>query len=224
VLYHTGPAGNQSPRHVTRSNTFDEAQRLGGILATAVAKVVPSIEFQQQVRLECRREEVVLPLRTFPTEADAKLKAERAFARLRELREAGAARTDIRTAEVDWFGATETFTLSRAAAGGKLAAAAASCTPAEVQTLLVGRWVFIAFQGELFVEFGLELKSRIPKAFVISYANGELQGYLVTQQAVDEGGYESANAIFQSPLSGDLLVKKAIELLAAPGRHGFRCV
>ena len=32
VLYHMGPAGNQSPRHVTRSNTFEESDRLGVIL------------------------------------------------------------------------------------------------------------------------------------------------------------------------------------------------
>ena len=29
VLYHTGPAGNQSPRHTARANTFEEARRLG---------------------------------------------------------------------------------------------------------------------------------------------------------------------------------------------------
>src|SRR2546421_6806891 len=40
VLYHTGPAGNQSPRHVTRANTFDEAERLGGIPAHAPATVI----------------------------------------------------------------------------------------------------------------------------------------------------------------------------------------
>ena len=32
VVYHTGPCGNQSPRHVTRANTFDEAVRLGRML------------------------------------------------------------------------------------------------------------------------------------------------------------------------------------------------
>lgn len=32
VLYHTGPSGNQSPRHVTRANTFAEAERLGSLL------------------------------------------------------------------------------------------------------------------------------------------------------------------------------------------------
>ncbi len=32
VIYHTGPCGDQGPRHVTRANTFDEAKRLGHLL------------------------------------------------------------------------------------------------------------------------------------------------------------------------------------------------
>ncbi len=68
----------------------------------------------------------------------------------------------------------------------------------------------------MFVEFSLDIKRQIPNTFLMSYTNGELQGYLVTQQAVDEGGYESANAIFQSPESGNLLVQKTLELLKSP--------
>ena len=52
-------------------------------------------------------------------------------------------------------------------------------------------------------------------SFPISYANGELQGYLVTQEAADEGGYESSNAIFKSPESGELLLQKTFELLGS---------
>src|SRR5204863_9550945 len=40
VLYHMGLSGNQSPRHVTRSNTFDEAERLGGLLGRSIEKGV----------------------------------------------------------------------------------------------------------------------------------------------------------------------------------------
>jgi neutral ceramidase len=214
VLYHTGPAGNQSPRHVTKSNTFAEADRLGKILADAVMKVIPTIAYQREIELGCRQAFAVLPLRTFSSEVDAQAKLEKAVARLRHLRETNAARTEMRTAEVDWFGAQETLTLSRAATEGRLAAAAGSCMPAEIQAMLIGPWTFVAWQGELFVEFALEVKSRCPSTFLISYANGELQGYLVTKQAADEGGYESNNAIFQSPTGGDLLVQKTLEILA----------
>ncbi len=214
VLYHTGPAGNQSPRHVTCANTFAEAERLGEILGKAAAKVMPTIEFRQRLNLECRRSFVELPVKTFPSEADAQAKLQKAETRLKDLRDRNAPRTEVRTAEVDWFGATETLTLSRAAAKGRLATAAKASLPAEIQAILVGPWTFVAWPGELFVEFGLQLKQQCPCTFPITYANGTLQGYLVTQQAVEEGGYESSNAVFKSPDSGQILVQKTLELLA----------
>ncbi|HEX8525098.1 MAG TPA: neutral/alkaline non-lysosomal ceramidase N-terminal domain-containing protein [Tepidisphaeraceae bacterium] len=214
VLYHTGPAGNQSPRHVTRANNFAEAERLGRILGEAAEKVIGTIRFQQNIKLQCRQCFAQLPLKIFPSEAEARAKVEMALAHLQKLRDSNAPRTDIRTAEVDWFGATETLTLSRAAAEGRLAQAAQSCLPAEIQALLIGPWTFVAWQGELFVEFSLEVKKHVAGAFPISYANGELQGYLVTEEAVKEGGYESSNAIFKSPDGGRLLVEKTLELLA----------
>jgi hypothetical protein len=214
VLYHTGPAGNQSPRHVTRGNTFAEAERLGEILGQAAAKVIPAIEFRQRINLECRRSFADLPVREFPSEAEAQAQVQSAELRLKNLRDRNAPRTEIRTAEVDWFGATETLTLSRAATLGRLAEAASACMPAEIQAILVGPWTFVAWPGELFVEFGLELKQRCPNTFPITYANGTLQGYLVTKQAVQEGGYESSNAVFKSPDGGDILVHKTLELLA----------
>jgi hypothetical protein len=214
VLYHTGPAGNQSPRHVTRANTFDEANRLGGILADAAAKVIPSIAYKRERTLRCRSSSAVLPLRQFPTEEDAEAKLQRATDRLRALRESNAPRTQIRTAEVDWFGAEETLTLSRAARRGLLQQAADAAMPAEVQCISLGPWNFIAWPGEMFVEFAHEVKAKHPNTFLISYANGELQGYLVTEQAAAEGGYESQNALFKSPEGGELLVQKTLELLS----------
>src|SRR5207248_4122307 len=120
VLYHTGPAGNQSPRHVTRGNTFAEVERLGGILADAAAKVIPSIAYARDLTLDVRSTSVTLPLRSFPSESDAQAKVDAAAALLRDLRASNAPRTQIRTAEVDWFGAEETLTRSRSAAVGLL--------------------------------------------------------------------------------------------------------
>jgi hypothetical protein len=213
ILYQTGPAGNQSPRHVTRGNTFAEAERLGGILAHAAAEVIPFMEFHRDLPLRVQSTSVTLPLRSFPSEPEAQAKLDRAAARLRGLRESNAPRTQIRTAEVDWFGAEETLTLARAATSGELQKAADTAMRAEIQVISIGDWNFVAWPGEMFVEFALDVKSQAKHTFVISYANGELQGYLVTRQAVDEGGYESQNAIFKSPDSGELLVRKTLELL-----------
>jgi neutral ceramidase len=213
VLYHTGPAGNQSPRHVTRSNSFEEAERLGRIISGAASRAMKSIEYRAEIELRASSSAVALPLRGFATEADAQAKLEIAESRLAQLRASSAARTATRTAEVDWFGAQETLTLARAAASGRVQAAADSCMPAEVQVIRIGDWNFVAWPGEMFIEFALDVKRQSPSTFVISYANGELQGYLVTRAAAEEGGYESSNAIFKSPESGEMIVNETLKLL-----------
>ena len=48
---------------------------------------------------------------------------------------------------------------------------------------------------------------------LISLANGELQGYLVTEEAVRERWYEAMNSLFASPDAGTMLADKTLELL-----------
>lgn len=214
VLHCTGPAGNQSPRHVTKANTFEEAQRLGEILGSAVEKVVGQIEYQSHIEMSCQRIFVDLPRRGFPAVADAEAQLREAIAKLEHLRQSNAPSQQTRTAECDWFGAEETLTLAQAASDGRLDTAYQCCMPAEIQIVKIGPWSFVGWQGEVFIEYSLAVKKQCANAFVISVANGELQGYIVTEQAAKEGGYEASNALF-SHESGDILVKKTLKLLGA---------
>ena len=213
VLRHTGPAGNQSSRHVTKSNTFEEAERLGALLGRAVEKVLPQIEYQSEIDFSCNHDFVDLPRRHMPCVEDAQLKLDKAIARLEQLRKTGAPRQEVRTAECDWFGAEESVTLARAASEDRLDAVYQSCLPAEVQVIKAGRCVFVGWQGEIFVEYSLAVKAQHKNTYVISLANGELQGYIVTQEAAAEGGYEASNNLF-SYESGHILVDKTLEMLA----------
>jgi hypothetical protein len=213
VLYHTGPAGNQSSRHAVRGNTFDEARRLGELVGKAAQQAIQKMQFVDDLRIRCSQVFVDLPLRTMEPLPQAEKKAAAALTRLRDLQASDAPKATVRTAECDWFGAAEAVTLSRAASNGELQHFARSCLPAEVQLIRIGEWNFIAWPGEIFVEFGLELKRRVPNTHIITYANGDLQGYLVTGEAVDEGGYEASNAIFKSPESGNRLVEASLQLL-----------
>jgi hypothetical protein len=212
VLYHTGPEGNQSPRHVTRANTFAEAERLGEMLGVAIAAVIPEITYRAAVTVDSHQYLLDLPRRSFPDVAAAEAELARAEARLARLRREEAPRQEVRTAEVDWFGAEETLTLARAAQEGRLEAYYATCLPAEVQVMRVGRWSFVGWPGEIFVEYALALKARHDDVFVIAMANGELQGYVVTEEAAAEGGYEASNALF-GPEAGRRLVEATEELL-----------
>ena len=212
VLYHTGPAGNQSLRHVTRENTFAEAERLGNKLGRAIAEVIPEMHFTSTAVLSSTRGFVDLPRKEFPTIALAEKQLESALKELTHLRQTNAPRQLVRTAEVNWFGAEETLTLSRAALEGRLDDFYSSCLPAEVQVLGVGPWSFVGWPGEVFVEHALALKAHCANTFVISLANGEFQGYIVTEEAADKGGYEASNSIFGAQ-SGQRLVDKTFELM-----------
>ncbi|HXK61091.1 MAG TPA: neutral/alkaline non-lysosomal ceramidase N-terminal domain-containing protein [Acidobacteriota bacterium] len=212
VLYHTGPAGNQSPRHVTRSNTFDEAERLGALLAKSVLEAIPSIRYCTALEIGVRQVFTDLPRRQLPTLFEAQTIRDDAKRRLEELKRTQGSRQAIRTAEVDWFGAEETLTLARAAAEGRLEESYASVLPAEIQLISIGPWAFVGWQGEIFVEYALAVKGSRPLTYVISLANGELQGYIVTPEAVNERAYEASNALF-APESGRILVERTIELL-----------
>ena len=214
VIYHTGPCGNQSPRHVTRGNTFAEGERLGSLLAARIAQVIPTVEFSSRCVLRCKRALLDLPRRAFSSVAEAEAKHEAVLTRLERMRQDGSSSQDVRTAECDWFGAEENLTLSRAAAEGRLDAAYASCLPGEIQTISVGDWNFVGWPGEIFIEYALELKRRCPNTFVICLSSGELHGYIVTEEAANEGGYEASNALFR-PEAGRAMVEETATLLDA---------
>jgi hypothetical protein len=212
VLHHTGPAGNQSPRHVTRGNTFEEAERLGSLLGESVARAIAGIRTSTDISLQARQAFVDLPRKPFPSVQEAEAHLDRAVRRLQDLRDAGAPRRDIRTAECDWFGAEEGVTLARAAQDGRLDERRQERLPAEVQVIGVGPWHFVGWPGEVFVEYALEVKARCADTHLISLANGELQGYIVTPEAAAEKGYEASNAMFPAE-SGRILVETTCHML-----------
>jgi neutral ceramidase len=213
VIYHTGPCGNQSPRHVTRANNFAEAQRLGRLLGRAIERALVSLECENDPTLACRRQFVDLPRRELPALAEAEAQLVRAWERLWSLQRSDADARQVRTAECDWFGAEEAVALARIAGDGRLDSAVAAVMPAEVQLMRVGRWSFAGWPGEVYVEYALEVKAAHPLCCAISLANGELQGYLVTEEAVRQRAYEAQNSLFASAQAPRRLVETTLALL-----------
>jgi neutral ceramidase len=213
ILYHNGASGNQSPRHVTKANTFAEARRLGERLGEAIASVIPGLVYTPLLPLVVRTASVPLVVRTMPSVSEAEACAQAARVRFENLRNMAAGRAEVRTAECDWYGAEETVALARAEADGRLQAVVESCAPAEIQVIGLGPWKFVLWPGEFFVEYALEVKTRSPHTFVITMANGELQGYIVTPEAVARGAYEATNALFSSD-NGGRVVEATLALLS----------
>jgi neutral ceramidase len=212
VVYHTGASGNQSPRHVVTGQTFAEAERLGGMFADAVAKVLPQIEYRSEIPLAVARRTIEPPPREMPDVDSARAKLDEAIERLEELRRTKGSCPETRTAECDWFGAQESLVLAEGARDGRLDAVIAGCSPAEVIAARVGDAIFLGWPGECFVEYALEVRRDHPQAFICCYTNGGLQGYIVTPEAAAEGGYEASNALF-APATGSLLAQTSQELI-----------
>jgi len=101
-------------------------------------------------------------------------------------------------------------TMAKAQATGVLAAIQEDHARAEIQVLRIGDAFLVGLPGELFVEYGLEIKQRASgRAFVASMANGELQGYITTPDAI---GYEANLSMFK-PGAGAILVEAALGLI-----------
>lgn len=216
VVYFTGAAGDQSPRHVTRENTFAEAERIGRIVADSVlAQLAAGAEYSADIPIEAGQAFSELPRRDFPDPRLAEQNRDERKHRLETLRKSSADLRAIRTAEVDWFGSEELLTLSRLAASGALERFYEGCLPAEIQVIGVGGRHFVAWPGEIFAHYGLELKKHCSEAVLISCANGELQGYIATREAHEKGYYEAGNSFF-TPEAGDMLVDKTIGLISKP--------
>ena len=213
VLHFTGAAGNQSPRHVTKSNTFAEAARIGGIIAEAVKKKLDAgIDFDVSPTIACRSALVDLPRRVFPSVEWATSNRNATWERFQSLKKSPVNPQETRTAEVNWFGAEELLYLSKQAAKGTLEEAYGTSLPAEIQIICIGAWTFVSWPGEVYVEYSLALKSNVENAWLITLTNGELQGYIATEEAVQKNYYEGSNSLFHYT-SGEVLLGKTMQLL-----------
>lgn len=214
VLCHLGAAGNQSPRYVVRSHDFAEAERIGDLLGGAIEDALATASFSADWRVSGESIEVELPARRMPSLEESIQLLQLSKKRLEDLRAARAEYGLVRTAECAVFGAEETMCLARAATEGTLRSVLECCLPAEVQLIRLGEWSFVGWPGEVFAEFALTVRNQYPEAFICTLANGELQGYLVTKEAVEQNAYEASNAVLSSPEAGEILVWETLSLLA----------
>jgi neutral ceramidase len=96
-----------------------------------------------------------------------------------------------------------------------LRAGRAPTIDAGVSALRIGDAALVFIPAELFSALGAMITHRSPFPFtmVVGYTDGMLW-YVPTRSAFDEGGYEVADACRVAPGSGELIVERAIGLLA----------
>jgi len=83
----------------------------------------------------------------------------------------------------------------------------------EVQAIALDDIVIVGLPGEVFVEFGLEIKKKSPfRHTIISELANESIGYIPTAKAFKEGGYDVVTSVM-TPESGAKLVQASVDLL-----------
>lgn len=209
-MFAQGTSGNQSSRYFRTGQNYDEACRVGTTLGVEVFHCLERMKYSSDVKIKYATREVEMPLRTFPPLDVAEKNMEEARKAFYETDDSNYIRK--RNAELTMFGAENEY--SYAKYENEHGTLDMSELPCEVGVVLIGDTLIFASQGEIFVEYGLELKKESPyeKTFVFEVTNGSLSGYIYTPDAVEEGGYEVGTSMF-TPDGGKVIMKNLLELM-----------
>jgi neutral ceramidase len=199
VLFVNGALANVCPIDVAdlghREYGYAWAERVGNVVAAEALRVMETTDPLETVVLRVARRTVDLAIREITA-------AQLAEARVRLEQHDGMPPVELAYAREALLLAEERRR--------------AAFVPAEVQVLAIGDAALVGIPGELFVEFGLEIKERSPFAhtYVAGLANGCV-GYIPTRRAFLGGGYETrlARSSKLTPEAGERLTAVALELL-----------
>ena len=193
---------------------FLEIERLGRTVAGEVIKTSGLIELRDDLTLKAASKSLRLPARRMPSLEQAKSALEQGQAALEAARKqkAPAAVTGL----LDDKNRVLKMAVVMAQRSAKDPSKNVTELEAEVQVVQVGNVTFGAIPGELFVEYALELRSRVKQDTgnlfcLVGYANGYL-GYIVTPRAVETGGYEASVTRLDAQ-AGRTLTETVIELV-----------
>lgn len=214
LLFMQGTSGDQSTRYFRQSQDFGEVKRVGYTMGECVHESIRQIDFKEEIKLGVISKEIDLPLKTLPTEEEAKVAAQKTIFEWKRLKREDAQYLEIQNAYLKSLGAENTLGYIRLKKRGIPISLEADELPAEVQVLAIGDTRIVGIPGEIFVEFGLDIQKRSPyeKTIVVELANGCLPGYVCTAEAIKEGGYE-VGASMLSKTAGEFLVETALRLL-----------
>lgn len=223
-IFGNGCCGNIN--HVDpNSDTRNSAEQIGTSLGKTIVSAVPELTEITSPKLQVKNQTILLPLQSSTPE-----QLDQAKKLLREIQTGKNAdfyehvdaykrviiehlRSNANIAEtaslIGWG-----LSASKAGSGDSL--------PVDLQVITLGRdFAIVALPGEMFVEYGLEIKQASPfkTTLVVELCNvGETiyvptrEGYLATRDSFTGGGYEVVNSTTLSG-AGDLLVDAAVNLL-----------
>ncbi|MFO0916955.1 MAG: neutral/alkaline non-lysosomal ceramidase N-terminal domain-containing protein [Planctomycetaceae bacterium] len=200
---------------VNRSgDPFQEIERLGRTVAGEVIKTSGFVTFTDDPILKTATQTIPLRAREIPSLSDAQAEQERGKRALESAQQKQSPASVIQLLE-DKNRVLSVAVLKAQAIAENPSKKETELT-ADVQVLQIGPAIYAAIPGELFVEYALEIRSRVKQETghpfcLIGYANGYL-GYIVTPRAMETGGYE-ASVTRLEVLAGRTLTEGAMDLV-----------
>jgi len=214
LLFTQGASGNQSSRYFRQGQSYDEAERIGYAIGREAASVLGGIEYKENAALFAVSEEVAIELRSLPTKDEMLQKVSEAKEEYERLRRVNAQYLEVQNANLKLLGAEDLLGYIQMFEQGQKIELYEDEKEAEVQVLGIGDARIVGLPGEVFVEFGLEIKKQSPYPFTVisEIANGCLPGYVCTREAYAAGGYETDTSLLSADF-GYKLAQTAIRLL-----------
>ncbi len=191
TVFLNGAFGNIHHGNPFDPEYVDDMNRMGRILAEDVQKLIPAMEFADDVSLAAQTTTLELPIRDIDGPYGLGAKYPQRFPD-DEIYEASIRKLRAKKAQRDY-------------------------ALAEVQCLRIGdEGALVGIPAEYFVQLGLRIKmeSPLPYTYVVGAANGML-GYVPHREAFERGGYETTIGMWSKlvPAAGDMLTDAAINLI-----------
>ena len=189
ALFINGACGDINPS--LRGDSFSEVEHVGAELGQAVATALATAQPLSSDRLGWASRQLALPLIDAPPRLQAEIEklALQLRAEIARIANGGGDvwAQRVPQARLEW--AEGVLELVRQGRG------AGNTQPFEVQAIAVGDLVLLGLEGEIFVNYQLDLEQRSPAVATVlcGYANGCV-GYVPTAAAHELGGYEVEEA------------------------------
>ncbi len=219
MLFTQGASGDQSTRFFRQGQSFAEAERIGRAIASAAVKAMDGMVFTRDMVLKAEWGDLPLKIRSLPSLLEAKQRVQEAELAYGRIRDGNAPYLDVQRANLRLLGAEDLLGYVMMMREGRRIELLEDEQPAAVQVFTMGGLKLIGLPGEVFVDFGLEIRKQVKADMVMiqTIANGCLPGYVCTRQAFRDGGYEADTSLLADDF-GEGLVRKALELAQRSGR------
>lgn len=213
-LFVQGTSGDQSTRYFRNDQSFDEARRIGNAIGSEADRVLNLMKMSSNIDIIVKSMEVEVDLKVLPSRKEAEESVRQAKIKFEEVVARNGSYLEKQNADLVILGAEDSLGFVLMKEKGERMDLLEDELPAEIQVIGIGDTRIVGVPGEVFVEFGLEIAAKSPnrKTFVVELSNGCLPGYVCTEKAFKEGGYETDTSLLTSK-TGDIFVDAALKML-----------